>query len=79
MKVSERNSAEPGGKNSPFPAWVLRYASQPTGLATNDRVDLNLDLAEEQNYSELSHFEEAQPTEPADAETAVAVPVRNRP
>ena len=70
MKVSERNSADPGGKNSPFPAWVLRYASQPASLSPDKHSGLDADRAEEQNYTELNHFEEAQPTEPADSEPA---------
>lgn len=68
MKVSERNSADPGAKNNPFPAWVLRYASQDVPQTSARFADINSDRAEEQNLSELDHFEEAQPVEQSDAE-----------
>gem|GEM_PF-2213321 len=79
MKVSERNSADPGGKNAPFPAWVLHYANQPAPLPLPNVVGSDADKAEEQNYAELSHFEEVQPTEPLDAEPAKDETVQNKP
>ena len=70
MKVSEHNSADPGGKNSPFPTWVLRYASQPASVPPVKQTGLDVERAEEQNYTELNHFEDSQATEPADSEPA---------
>jgi hypothetical protein len=70
VKVSERNSVDLGGKNAPFPAWVLHYANQPVPLPFPNVEGSDADKAEEQKYAELSHFEEVQPTNPLDTEPA---------
>jgi hypothetical protein len=67
VKVSEQNSADPGGKNTPFPAWVLRYASQPAPLPSPSPAGLDAESAEEQNYTELNNFKDAEPAEPSDS------------
>jgi hypothetical protein len=65
---SELKSADPGRKDSPFPAWLLRYAIQaePLPLASMPAVDP--DQANEPGYTELNHFVEADSSGPAEVE-----------
>ena len=65
MKGSEPKTSDPGQKDSPFPAWLLRYAAQaafaslPTHAMENDG---------EPGFTELNHFQDVQTAEPSESE-----------
>jgi hypothetical protein len=65
---SEQKSADPGRKDSPFPAWLLRYANQAEQVPLASMPAVDPDQANEPGYTELNHFVEADSSGPADVE-----------
>jgi len=64
VKAPELKSSNPGQKDSPFPAWLLRYAAQAAPSLAGKPPVLDPEKADEKDFTELDHFEEVQSPEP---------------
>ena len=73
MKGTAPKPSEPGRKESSFPAWLLRYATQATQAPlANPTID-DLKTSDELSYSELDHFDEVYPAESGESELPAEV------
>ncbi len=67
MKALDCSASDPGRKDSPLPAWLLRYAAQ-TAPVPSTKAPKPED-PEEKDFTELDHFQEIPTSEPGHPQT----------